>query len=608
MSSRRRLLLAASLAAPLALASCGKKNSKESQPPLTPVPAAPVSDAPPAVAEPAPAAERVVVSGTLTGLDDVMAAIKKIGESYVPDNALDLESELQAGLLGMGFGPGFLGNIDLAGGHAFTSATPADGGRPEDSSLAVSMAVIDGRKLIESMPQSQRPSPLGEGMWELNIETTRLLMREKNKELLLGFSTEDIATADKLRGVITGGPRLRFRASNIPTDDIDPAAVLEELPADSKLVQDLSAILRELDAVTFETDLGTTRDFQTQIFAEAPFHKLGLGPIGAARGASTALEARLPGNPVFVTTLSWGDPKLLHGMVDAVPMDQVPDPVKGMVEKAVASTHAILDQIASDVVLALYIDKKGRATFVLAADVKDAPKAKAALQGVHEVLAEGVQTQATMAGKNKDGAFSAKLALSSVKVAGGKADSLSIKIPKDFSEDVRKAKMFLRKDSIDAISHVDGNTAIMAIGAGARGIVTDVFKNISKPRKNSLAQHAGLEGVRKAMGGCQICMAGDPLGYFRFRLMMLRDDTTDKAVIKEAGQQMYKLSKVPSIGLPGAGIKVESERGGVGISIPQATMFAPPESVKTLGTVMEFVDDPEFAIAEAEAAKKDAKK
>jgi len=589
-------MLAASLAAPLALASCGKKNSGETQPPITPVAASSANDAPPGVAEPVPAADPMVVSGSFEGLDDVMATFKKIGESYVPDNGFDPKSELQAGLLGMGFGPGFLTNIDLDGVHAFTSASPLSGGRPEDTSVSISLAVVDGRKLIENLPASQRPSPLGEGMWELTIEDTRLLINEQGKELLLGLSTEDIATASSLRATVQPGPRLRLRASNIPTDDIDPAAVLDELPSDSKLVQDLSAVLRELDAVTVDTDLGTTRDLQLQAFAEAPFHRLGLGPIGAARGASTAIEARLPPDPVFVTTVSWGDPALLHSLIDAVPMDQVPDPVKGMVEKAVASVHTILDQIASDVVLALYLDGKGQATFVLAADVNDAGKAKAALQGVHEVLAEGVATQATMAGKNKDGAFSAKLELDGLKVAGGKADRLTVTIPKDFQEDARKAKMFLRKNSLEAVSHVDEGTAVLAIGAGARTIVTDVAKNLGKDRKQSLAQHAGLQRLRESMGGCQVCMSGDPLAYFRFRLMLLRDGSDDKAVVKEVGQQMNALKKVSPIGLPGAGVKVESERGGFGLVVPQATLFAPPTSVETLSDVLEFVDDPEVVI------------
>lgn len=608
MSTRRSVLLAASLAAPLALASCGKKkNTEETQPPLTPVPAVAVDAKPADPARPQPAAERITVTGSVEGLDDMLAAIKKLSESYMPDQAQDPKAEIQAGLLGMGFGPGFFNNLDLGGLHAFTTSAPMSGGGPQDTSVAASVAVVDARKLIENMPQSQRPSPLGEGMWELAIDSQRLLMREQGKELLLGLSTADIDTAGKLRGQAKPGARFQLRATNIPTDDIDPAAVLEDLPAGSKLARDLSEIIKEMEAVTFEADLGTTRDLQAQVGAEAPFHKLGLGPIGKPRAASTALESRLPGNPVFVTAMSWGDPALLHKMVDSVPMGQVPEPVKPMVEKAIESAHGLLDQIATDVVFALYLDKKGKATFVMAADVKDEAKTKAALQGVHQVLAEGVQTQATMAGKNKDGAFSAKLELDGLKVPGGTADRLTIQIPKDFQGDVRKAKMFLSKNAIEAVSHVDEGTAIMAIGAGARALVTDVAKSLGKARKQSLAQHAGLEGLRKAMGGCQICMAGDPLEYFRFRLMLVRDDSDDKAVVKQAGTKLYDLSKVGSIGQPGVGVKVQDDRAGAGIVIPQATLYAPRKSVETLGEINEFVDDPESAMAEAAEKKEDKK-
>lgn len=606
MLTPRRALLAVSLAAPLALSGCGKKKtSEETQPPITPVPAAQDDGATTIAAEPRPAVERIVVSGSIEGLDDVFAAFKKFGESYMPDQATDPAAEIQAMLLGQGFGPGFWANLDLGGLHAFSSASPVSGGGPEDSSLSASVAVVDARKLIENMPQAQRPSPLGEGMWELTVDATRLLLREQGQELLLGFSTEDVDAASKLRAQTGPGSRLRLRASNIPTDDIDPSAVLDELPAGSELARQLSEIIKELDAITMEADVGTTRDFQLEIAAVAPFHKLGLGPIGAPRAASTAIEARLPANPVFVTTLSWGDPALLHKMVDSAPVDQLPEPVQGMVQKAIKSAHGLLDQVATDVVFALYLDKKGQATFVLAADVKDEAKTKAALQGVHEVLAEGVETQATMAGKNKDIAFSAKLELDGLKVPGGKADHLTVKIPKDFQQDVRQARMFLKKNTLEAISHVDEGTAILAIGAGARGIVTNVAKSIGKDRKSSLAQNAGLETVRKAMGGCQICIAGDPLGYFRFRLMLVRDDSDDKAVLKAAGKQMYDLSKVPSIGMPAFGVKVEDEQAGIGLTIPQATMYAPRPSVEALGEILEFIDDPESA---AEAPRKDGKK
>lgn len=610
MLTSRRALLAVSLAAPLALSACGKKkNSEETQPPLTPVPAGPVDDAPKVAEDPRPAAERITVTGSVEGLDDIFAAFKKFGESYMPEQATDPASEIQAMLLGQGFGPGFWGNLDLGGLHAFSSASPVSGGGPQDSSLSASVAVIDARKLIENMPQAQRPSPLGEGMWELRMDdSTRVLMREQGKELLLGLSTEDVDAAGKLRAQAGSGPRLRLRATNIPSDDIDPSAVLDELPAGSQLAEQVGEILKDLDAVTFSADVGTTRDLNVEIAAVAPFHKLGLDPIGAPRAASTAIEARLPPDPVFVTTLSWGDPALLHKMVDSVPVDQVPEPVQGMVQKALKSAHGLLDQVATDVVFALYINKKGQATFVMAADVKDDAKTKAALQGVHQVLAEGAETQATMAGKNKDGALSAKLELDGLKVPGGKADRLTVKIPKDFQEDVRNARMFLNKNTLEAVSHVDQGTAILAIGAGARGLVTDVAKSLGKSRKNSLAQHAGLEGVRKAMGGCQICIAGDPLAYFRFRLMLVRDGSDDKAVLKAAGKKMYDLSKVPSIGMPGFGVKVEAEQAGVGLTIPQATMFAPRKSVEALGEIADFVDDPELEVAASKPAKKEEKK
>ncbi len=602
MPTSRRVSLAAVLAVPLALASCGKKkpDAEQTQPPIAPVPAAPADDTV-KVVEPAPAAEKITVTGSVEALDDLMAATKKFSESFMPDSAVDPKAEIQSMLLGVGFGPGFLNNIDLGGVHAFSTASPADGGRPEDTDLSASVAVVDARKLIDSMPSSQRPSPLGEGMWEMMMdESTRLLLREQGKELLVGLSTKDIDAAGKLRAQAGTGRRIRLRATNIPGDEIDPAAVLDELPVDSKLVKDLSAVLRDLDAVTFETDLGTDRDFQIDLGVTAPFKRLGLDPIGAPRAAATALESRLPADPVVATTMSWGDPALLHKLLDQVPMDQIPDPVKPMVTKALTNTHALLDQIANDVAFALYIDKKGRATVVMATDVRDEAKAQAGLRGLGEVMLEGVQTQATMAGKAKDKAFSASLKVDGVKVAGGKADRLTIKIPKGFSEDTRQAKMFLRKNSVEMVTLVKQGTAVVAIGAGAQALVADVAKSLGGSRRRSLAQNQGLEVLRKSMGGCQVCVISDPLAYFRFRLMLVRDGAEDKKVVKKASEKLYGLSKLSSIGQGGVGLKIEAEAASMGLVVPKTTLFAPADTIKALREINEFVGDPGSGTSSAE--------
>ena len=45
--------------------------------------------------------------------------------------------------------------------------------------------------------------------------------------------------------------------------------------------------------------------------------------------------------------------------------------------------------------------------------------------------------------------------------------------------------MFLNKNSVPIISHVDKGTAILTIGAGGGALVTDVAKNLGKTRKKS---------------------------------------------------------------------------------------------------------------------------
>ena len=90
--------------------------------------------------------------------------------------------------------------------------------------------------------------------------------------------------------------------------------------------------------------------------------------------------------------------------------------------------------------------------------------------------------------------------------------------------------------------------------------------------------------------------------------MLVRDGSDDKAVLKAAGKHMYELSKLPSLGMPGLGVKVEAEQAGVGVVIPQATMFAPHSSVETLGEITDFMDDPQFAVESAQPKKEDKKR
>ncbi len=602
MSSPRPLLLAAALVVALAPASCKKKQQNGTDAPLvidgsggTP-PGGDGTDG--GTTRPNTAMEKIEITASISGLADVFDMVKELNARWAPDNSGDAKAEIQAGLLQMGFAPSFLDNIDLAGTHGMWFAYPQqdDAATAADIDMAATVAVIDGRKVIEGAPASSRPQPLGDGMWEIKSgEKQRFLIKEAGKELLVGMSPEDIAKAAKLRGQLDGSKRLYAKVWNIPKDELDPAALFG-LPSNTAIAKALSSVLKELGAVELVGDVGTARDAVLTVSAEAPFSKLGIEPIGAPRASATAIEGRLPGKPMFVTTLSWGDPTLLEkSIAAAVPMSMIPEPFTPIVKQAVDNAVVLLKQIANDVVVALYVDAKGQLSVVLAADVKDDAAARDAMRKISDAIKQAVDAQQTLSGTNKDAHIGLEWKADGVALSGGKADRLLLRAPKSMKGELDEVQFLLVKDAVETISFVKGNTAVVAIGAGAKGLAGDVMKGIGKPRKDSLAQHEGLGRVRASMGGCQLCAAFDPIAYLRFRLTMLA--AKDKTAAKDAKASLAAIKKAGNVGAPGLGVKVEAKKGALGIVLPKETLFADKSAVDALKKAQALVDGGGIAAA-----------
>jgi hypothetical protein len=593
----RTLLVAGVLAVPLGPVACSKTRTAG---PVAPAPAAAVAPAPAAVqpsSDPArPEPKRIVVRGSVTAVDDLFAAVKDIGARLDPDRPLDPRADLQAMLLQSGFSPAFLDNIDLAGSHALHVGYPADQqANVRDARIAGTLAVVDARKLIDAMPGGLKPQPLGEGVWELRVDDVKALLRESGKELQFGLSADDLALAGKLRGELGEGKRVRVRVSDLPPDGIDPATLLD-LPRGNKLAKQLSKVARELEALALELDFGTGRDAELVASAEAPFHQLGIEPLGAPRVAPTAIEGRLPAGPALVATLSFGDPRLVHETITAqVPLSEIPEPFGSIAKRAVEGAHALLDQVKNDVVLAIYLDAKGAVTMVIAADVEDDAKTLAGLRSINQAIVEAGLAQRKLAGKDKDAAVTVAWKPGGLALGGVKADRLTIEPPASAGEDLARLDSLLTGGAIESVSFVEDGMAAVVIGANTKRVAGDIAKGLAKPRPSSLAQDEGLARVRKTMGGCQICLAGDPLQYFRLRLVLERDGTTDKARAKETKAALGRLAKVKAVGASSAGLRVERERAAFGLVVPASTMFAPAETVVALREIHGVIEQTEPA-------------
>jgi hypothetical protein len=606
MPSPRSFLCAAALAVVVGPASCKKPQQPSSDAPLviTGTPdadgGAGGSDVSPAATRPGGKLEKIQITASVSNLAEIFAVFTDMNQRFNPDGSSDAKSELQAALLQSGFAPSFLDNIDLAGVHAMWAAYPMQGGQAgaKDANLAASIGVIDGRKVIEAAPSSSRPQPLGDGMWELKSTDGNVLIKESGKELLIGMSPEDIARAAKLRSEAKADHRFAAKVWNIPKDDLDPASLFG-LPSNSKLAKDLGKVIKDLGAVELLADVGMAKDASMLLSAEAPFSKLGIEPLGKARAASTAIEAKLPDDPMLVTTLSWGDPALVTKMInEQVPVAMIPEPFTTIVKQTMTAATTLLGQISNDVVFAVYVDSKGKLTAVIAADVKDDAKTREAMRSISDAIKQSVDAQQALAGSNKAAHVGLEWKPGGVAAGSAKADRLVLRAPKEMADDLAGFEFFLDKGAVEAVSFAEGGTAFVAIGPGAKALTIDVLKNVAKPRKSSLAQHEGLGRLRTSLGGCQICVSMDPVAYLRFRVALLAaKEAKDKTIAKRAKTSLADLKKIGSVGEPSLGVKVEAKKGALGVLIPKEAVFAKKESIAKLIEINTFVEDGAMATA-----------
>jgi hypothetical protein len=590
MPSPRSFSAVAALALAVGLVSCSKPKDSSSNAPLVIKGSNPDTtppsggDLPPV--QPQPAVEKIQVTAAVSNVSGWFDAVKEINTRWMPDADGDIRAEIQAGLLQAGFSPSFLDNIELGGLHAMWLAYPIQGSNAgaADVNLAATVAVKDGRKVIEGAPASARPQPLGDGMWELASEDGKLFIREAGKELLLGMSPDDVAKAGKLRADAKVGHGLEVKVWNIPKDDLDPAALFG-LPADSSLAKNLAGIVKELGAIQLSADLGVSKDGTALVSAEAPFSRLGIDPIGKARTSATALEGRLPGDPMLVTTMSWGDPALLERTLnEQIPVAQIPEPFGGIVRQAIGAATSLLGQVANDVVFGVWVDGKGKMTAIVAADIEDEAKTREAMRVLADAIRAGVEAQQALAGKDKSAHIGFEFKKDAVSGGATKGDRMVLKAPKEIASEVDELAFFLDKGALETISFTKDKTAFVVMGTGAKTVATNLMKGKAS---KTLAQHDGLADLRKSMGGCQICMTFDPVSYLRFRLAFLA--AKDKSAAKQVKVATKDLQKVGSVGAPGLGIRVEPKVGALGVSVPSEALFANKDAVATLQRVSDLV-------------------
>lgn len=586
--SLRRALICCTLVLPSACAD--KKGAKS-----VAAEDAPAASAAPLIATaPAEPMHKVRFRASVHDVDDMLTWIEGIAKETKPDEPLDVRAEMQADLLQSGFGPGFFESLDLTGMFALDLGWPYPeaGQAPpssEDWEIAGVIPTHDARRLLDSMPDTNKPQPLSAGLWELIDGDLTIKLRESGKTLEFGREIADLDRAGKLPAEIGSGRRVRARAWDLPAEWLDATTWLGANPGPAlRPVADVIEGTRELQ---FEGELGTDRDVVALVAATAPFSKLGLDPIGAPATKESTIAAMLPSQPAFALQMPWGNPALLHRLIDDnVDPSQIPAPFDTVVSEVIGGVHGMLDQTREEALTAFYVDAKGRAAYVMAAGVGDDAKGLEHMRTLMGAAEKAFKAHIAIQGNDADKRYTVSVKRD-VKLGKVKADRFTVTVPKFMAKDVAPLAMFVGKKNpkLEAYAMVHDGVAILAIGAGAKALMTDVGKQSGRARRKSLEADGGLALARTIDGGCQFCVAVDPLMAARLYFVAERDGGKNQ----KAGPAMKKLDKIRLTGQFAFAVTLAESRGSLGFAFPRELVDGNPKGSRELNDLINEVDESE---------------
>jgi hypothetical protein len=586
--SLRRALLCCTLALPSA---CADKKGAKSVPveDAAAAPAGPVI----ATAPPEPV-HKVHVRASIEGVDDMLTWVEGITKKTNPDQPLDIRAQMQADLLQSGFGPGFYESLDLSGMFALDLGWPFPEvgqapARAEDWEIAGIIPTVNARRLVDSMPDTNKPQPLSGGLWELIDGELSIKLRESGQTLEFGREIADLDRAAKLPAEIGSGRRVRVRAWDLPAEWLDASPWLGTNPGPA--LAPVAEVMAGTQELQLEAEMGTDRDVVALVAAQAPFSKLGLDPIGAPATKESAIASMLPPQPAFAMQMPWGEPALLHRLLDEnVNPSQVPAPFDQVISDAIAGVHGLLDQLRDETLTAFYVDAKGRATYVMAARVADDAKSLEHVRTLMGAAEKAFKAHIALQGDEKDKRYTVSIK-QGVKLGRAKADRFTVTVPGFLKKDVEPLAMFVgkKKPKLEAYAMVQDGMALVAFGAGAKAFMTDVGKQLGRSRSKSLEADGGLALARTIDGGCQFCVAIDPLMAARLYFVAKRDGGKNE----KAGPALKKLAKIRIEGQFAFAVTLADTRGSLGFAFPRELIDGNPKGSRALNDLIQEVDQAE---------------
>ncbi|HVI03732.1 MAG TPA: hypothetical protein VM869_33800 [Enhygromyxa sp.] len=557
-----------------------------------------VSDTPDARPSPRNDLQKIQMSGSVFGVNDMLDAASKLITMWSPPEPgappINLKSLLEVGLVQEGFGPGFLESIDLDAVHAVEFAIPHDGQPQSDADIELRMALSATQpvRAVESLPADMRPQPIGQNIWQLIEDDVQLLFRAQADALEIAMSMPDLDVASGLRQKVPFGPndpRIRMAASNLPPGEID---VSDMIPLPPEFSRPLSSILNETSAVDFAADFGTDRDLIGRVGANAPFDRLGLDPIGPATQAPSELAKSLPGDAMFVWLMPWGDPAMLHTALDKqIKVDQIPAPFDGYVDEVLKAVHGVLGQVRDEVLIAVYLDGKGQLTIAFAAAVKDEKATQAAMRELWGASEKAFKDHIALVGSTPEHAYSVSFKQGAVKAGKAKADLFTLTAPKDKQDDLDKLKSLVgEKPKLEVSTLVADGKLIVAVGIGQKSFMTELGRTLGKAGDG--LETGGLALARKVTDGCQYCVAINPQELGEMILTAHATDPDEPEEVQKAAQEaLKKLAKLDFDGEVALALRLDKDRGVFGFGIPKTLLFADPTKVKAAVELMKSIDE-----------------
>ncbi len=532
---RRGLARAAFAASVLTAASTSLscKHASTSEQPLAPTATA-SDDGDASGAGPDGAAEAgAAITVVVTDLPAIFAAIEALSERWVPDGPLDLEAELQAIMLAVGYPPRLWEHLDPAGPHGvyvreLGAAAPA---------VALTVRVTDPGRLADTIGAQ----PNGANQWSLATSGgADLTLRAEGNRLDFGSSATTIDDLHRKLKEVPGSSDIRLRIDDPPRLARD--RVKRGPPRLDELFESMTTLDWSVD-LRPDADL---RSIMTATFDALPESRF----VGRPITEPTALERRLGHGALAIATTSLPE--------DLGPWHELAGSAQQ--REQLGQADSLLGGTGREVVWAVHPDGPAHVTVLAGLEVEDTDRFRATVVGV---LGKGL--------------VDAGATHRATKLGGVAADTWTLPVPdaKAF------AGLVTDKGKITVAVAVHEGLALIAVGPGSKPRLTASLRPPEASTKPG-SPLAALGLLQRSLDGCQLCLAIAPGPALAYLVRVLESDGMSDDALQGARRASRILGRLGDLGALTAGVRMDERTFRMGGAIPGALLYAPVADARAM--------------------------